>query len=65
MGRNDMIEVEDLEFRHETEMAIIVVDGVRSVGLPKSQIEWPEDASQGDFIAVSMPEWLALDKGLT
>ncbi|MHC1788576.1 hypothetical protein [Solidesulfovibrio sp.] len=64
MGRNDMIEVEDLEFRHEAGAAIIVEYDGEEVSLPQSQIEWPEDATRGDLITVTMPEWLAEDRGL-
>ncbi|WP_300157133.1 hypothetical protein [Solidesulfovibrio sp.] len=64
MGRNDMIEVEDLEFRREAGAAIIVEYDGEEVSLPQSQIEWPEDAACGDLITVTMPEWLAMDRGL-
>lgn len=65
MARNDMIEVEDLTFVRETSAAILVQDPDGSeIWLPQSQIDWPEDAERGDVITVSMPEWLAEDKGL-
>jgi hypothetical protein len=64
MARNDMIDVEDLEFLHETDSAILVECDGEEVWLPLSQIEWDGDAERGDTITVSMPEWLAEDKGL-
>lgn len=36
----------------------------RVVNLPKSQIVWDMDATIGDAIEVTMPEWLALEKEL-
>ncbi len=64
MARNDMIEVEDLEFLHETDSAILVEYDGEEVWLPLSQIEWDGDAEKGDSITVTMPEWLAEEKGL-
>lgn len=64
MARNDMIEVEDLEFRTEAGAAIIVEYDGEEVSLPQSQIEWPDDAERGDLITVTMPEWLAMDRRL-
>ncbi|MGE4442744.1 MAG: hypothetical protein AB7D27_14845 [Desulfomicrobium sp.] len=64
MGRNDMIDVEDLEFRCEAGAAIIVESDGEKTSLPKSQIEWDEYASPGEIITVTMPEWLAMDRGL-
>uniref|UniRef100_I2Q074 Uncharacterized protein n=1 Tax=Desulfovibrio sp. U5L TaxID=596152 RepID=I2Q074_9BACT len=62
MGRNDMIDVEDLEFRREAGAAIIVEYDGEEISLPVSQIEWPEDATRGKLITVTMPEWLAEDR---
>lgn len=65
MGRNDMIDVEDLTFVRETSAAILVQDPDESeIWLPQSQIDWPEDADRSDPITVTMPEWLAEEKGL-
>ncbi|MFU2208195.1 hypothetical protein [Solidesulfovibrio sp. C21] len=64
MARKDMISVEDLEFRTETNEAIIIEYCGREITLPKSQIEWPEDATRGKLITVEMPEWLAEDRGI-
>jgi len=65
MARNDMIDVEDLTFVRSTDAAILVRDPDESeIWLPQSQIEWPEDVDRGDILTVTMPEWLAIDKGL-
>lgn len=53
---------------HQTEKAILVSDtGESSRGkwLPKSQVEFAfEDPKRRDLIVVTLPEWLAQDKGL-
>jgi S1 domain len=52
-----------VQVKHETAKAYLVNDGAKDVWLPKSQVEL--DDSQGDEAAiVTMPEWLARDKGL-
>ena len=50
-----------VEFRHETPKAILVYDGAKEVWLPKSQVEYEHS---GGGVIVTMPEWLAKDKGL-
>lgn len=47
------------EIRGETEKAYRFYDGKETVWLPKSQCEWYEDEK-----SMTMPEWLAKDKGL-
>ena len=53
--------------RHaETDQAILVSDDdnrADAVWLPKSQVEIESD-NYKNFITVTMPEWLALEKGL-
>ena len=50
-----------VQVKHETDKAFLVTDGAKDVWLPKSQVElYPE----GDTAIVTMPEWLAKDKGL-
>jgi hypothetical protein len=44
---------------YETEKAYLFNDGTRTVWLPKSYCEWDPDAKE-----MTMPEWLAKDKGL-
>jgi len=63
MAKNDMIAVSVL-FVRETDAAILVDDAGNEVWLPKSQIEFPDDAKLDDVIDVSLPEWLAEDKEL-
>lgn len=46
------------EIQGETEKAIRFFDGDRTVWLPKSQVEINDDGT------VTMPEWLAEEKGL-
>lgn len=56
-----------VEFLHHTELAVLVKDGDSEIWLPKSQIEDEEDwdiLEREDPIEVSIPEWLAWDKGL-
>lgn len=55
-GKSNLIEV-SCEIRHETEKAYLIFDGTKEVWLPKSQVE-VEDGE------VTMPEWLAMEKGL-
>lgn len=44
----------------------VSVDGEKSnaVWLPKSKIGYPTECETGTVITVTMPEWLAVDKGL-
>lgn len=46
------------EIKRETDKAWLVSDGEREVWLPKSQAEFDGTAT------FTMPEWLALEKGL-
>ena len=46
------------EIKVETAKAWLLFDGTREVWVPKSQVE---NNGDGTF---TMPEWLALDKGL-
>ena len=56
-GQSDLIEIAG-DLRRETEKAFLIFDGDKEVWLPKSQVENNDD---GTF---TMPEWLAMDKGL-
>lgn len=54
----------DLHLHHETDRAVLVSetgDKNDAVWLPLSQIEIE---SESGFIVVSLPEWLAQEKGL-
>jgi hypothetical protein len=46
------------DLKHETDKAFLVNDGDQDVWLPKQYVENNQD---GTF---TMPEWLAIDKGL-
>ena len=45
--------------QHETDSAYLVSDGEHKVWVPKSQVELDEDTG-----ILTLPEWLAIDKGL-
>jgi len=60
-GRSDLIDVA-VEVKHKTEKAVLVSDGDRDIWLPNSQIELDGDVENG--FTVTLPEWLAFDKGL-
>lgn len=47
------------ELIHETERAWLFTDGENRVWLPKSICEWDEQAG-----VMTVPEWIALEKGL-
>lgn len=61
-GASDLIEVCG-EIRAQTEKAIKLFDGTREAWLPISQIEVEKNAD--GTVTVTLPEWLATDKGLT
>ena len=56
--KSDLVDV-DGELRGSTERAYRFTDGTRTVWLPKSQCEWDSVAK-----TMTMPEWLAEEKGL-
>jgi len=52
----------------ETDRAFLVTDeegenNLRGKWIPKSQIELEQDAGPRDTIIITMPEWLAIEKG--
>jgi hypothetical protein len=57
-----------LVYHYETPLALLISeDGDRDNGtwLPKSQIQYDETFTKdGDPVVITMPEWLAIDKGL-
>ncbi len=58
--RNELVDIAgELVRPFETEKAYRFFDGKETVWLPKSLCEWYEDEG-----TMSMPEWLALEKGL-
>lgn len=44
--------------------ALLVTDGQTEAWLPKSQIEYDEDAEPGDTVEIEAPEWLLIKKDL-
>ena len=59
-----------VQFVRQTEMAILILDGNKEIWIPKSQInkgdEEPDydSLTNGDLLEITIPEWLALDKGI-
>jgi|JI9StandDraft_1071089.scaffolds.fasta_scaffold875472_2 hypothetical protein len=67
-GNSDLLDL-TMQLHAETNGAILVSDDGDKAGavwLPKSQIEYEvrERGSGAALVEVTMPEWLALDKGL-
>lgn len=62
--KSDLIDL-DVQVLHQTDKAAMVTLDVpdNGVWLPKSQIELNETGIAG-IMTVTLPEWLALDKGL-
>lgn len=66
MSRNDSIYIE-VTLHEETAMAILISDDGEedtAVWIPKSQIDYNDRAAKGDIITITLPEWLAMGKGL-
>jgi hypothetical protein len=61
-GRSDLVDVAG-ELRIDRPKAILLFDGTKEVWLAKSLIEI-EQTGPGNFVTVTMPEWLAGEKGL-
>ena len=62
MGRSDIIDI-SVHLKHETEAAILVSDGTKEAWLSKRLIEYEKDKGKTTY-TVSLPEWLAVEKGL-
>lgn len=60
----DQTEAFTMKVKHETDKAVLFVDGDLKVWLPKSQIGLPHKYDIGDVITVEVPLWLADEKGL-
>ncbi len=54
--KHDIIEIA-ADLRRETEKAFLLYDGSKEAWVPKAQVE-----NNGDG-TISMPEWLAMEKG--
>jgi hypothetical protein len=66
MGKRELIDVAGC-LHAETEKAILfsdTADREKAVWIPKSQCEFVHDGGQARFITVTLPEWLAQEKGL-
>lgn len=51
--------------KHETESAVLITeDGETDIWLPKSQVEYNLIDQKKDLYEVTLPEWLAKEKGL-
>lgn len=63
--KSDIIDL-TLEILRETERAVHVHDGdeKKAVWLPKSQIEVDTTGQKPGVVVVTLPQWLARDKGL-
>lgn len=62
--KSDLIDI-DVKLLHKTENAILITqDDENKVWLPKSQIEFEEDEGGTGRVLVTLPEWLAREKGL-
>ncbi|MCA0421899.1 MAG: hypothetical protein LCH61_01020 [Proteobacteria bacterium] len=60
--KSDLIDI-TVTKRHETTAAVQVHDGDKLAWLPKSQIEI-EETGDGKTVIVTLPQWLAEEKGL-
>ncbi len=63
--KSDLIDVQ-VQIHHKTEKAILVSDDgdrEKAKWLPLSQIE-VEESAKANIATVTMPEWLAREKGL-
>lgn len=67
MAKSDLVDL-TMQLHADSKAAILVSDDgdkAKAVWLPKSQIEWIRHESYGsNIVIVTLPEWLALDKGL-
>ncbi len=61
--KSDLVDITTMIF-HQTDAAILVSDDATSekVWLPKSQCELERE--EGRVYTVTLPEWLAIEKGL-
>jgi hypothetical protein len=67
MPRNDPVELSVAFIRATDEAVLITEDGDLEVWLPRSQLTTDSDIdhlSDGEVFEVSVPEWLAYEKGL-
>lgn len=65
MSKNELTDV-TLQLHHETDRAILVSDdghGEKAVWIPKSQCEFEQTGKPG-IVLVTLPTWLAKERGL-
>lgn len=62
--KSDLIDI-TVHLLHETDRAVLVTDSTpeQGVWLPRSQIEI-EPSDRGGLHVVTLPEWLAMERGL-
>lgn len=63
--KSNIIDI-DVEVAHRTEKAVLVHTGIKeqAVWLPFSQVEIEPNGAFDGIETVTLPEWLALEKGL-
>lgn len=67
MARNDPVELSVAFIRHTPVAVLVTEDGDREVWLPRSAITTDtavEHLVHGEVFEVTVPEWLAFQKGL-
>ncbi len=64
MVNKEEVELE-LELVHQTDSAYLLSDGDVEEWIPKSLVSSMEDGDEENMVIVTMPEWLATEKGLT
>ena len=64
MSKSDLVDI-DVAVEHRTEKAALVHTGNKenAVWVPLSQVEI-EETGIGGIFTLTLPEWLAIDKGL-
>jgi len=63
MARNNDVDFYG-ELRHKTTMAYLVFDGDNEIWIPKSLVKELRRIGKGDDYEFTIPEWLAIDKGI-
>ena len=64
----DLVDFE-VQIKHQTSQAILIFDPededrIKTIWLPRSQIEIEYKDQSERFATVTMPEWLAIEKGM-
>jgi hypothetical protein len=63
-GKRELVDIE-VEIRAETDKAVQIFDGETTVWLPRSQIEIEKPrAGHHAPTIITLPEWLAQERGL-